>query len=60
MELKYTNPNGGIVLASKLNHPNYCFFGEKQKLHLEMNPIRYFFQEDAITVRKTRMFITFS
>jgi len=59
MELKCTNSNGVIVLASKLNYPKKKF--EKfEKLHSKMNPTSYFFQEDAQTTRKTRMSITFS
>jgi len=51
MELNCTNPNGGIFLASKLNHAKKKI--EKlKKLHSEMNPINYFFQEDALTARK--------
>jgi len=57
MELKCTNPNGGIVLASKFNHEKKI---EKlKKLHSEMNPTSYFFQKDALTAQKTRMSISF-
>jgi len=58
MELKFTNPNGGIVLASELK--DAIFFFKLQKLHLEINPTSYVFQEDALTAQKTRMPITFS
>jgi len=58
MELKCTKANGGIVLTSKFNHEKKI---EKlKKLHSEMNPMSYFFQEDTLTTQKTRMSITFS
>jgi len=56
MELKCTNSNGGIALASKLN--NEKKIEKLKKLHSEMNPTSYFFQEDAQTARKTRMSIS--
>jgi len=58
MELKFTHPNGRIVLASKLNHVKKI--AKLQKLHSEMNPTSYFFKVDVLTAQKTRMSITFS
>ena len=60
MELKCTNPNGDIILVSKLNHEKKKKTKKMQKSHSEMNPIGYFFHKDALIAQKTRMSITFS
>jgi len=46
MELKCTNPNGDIVLASK---PNYVelFFGKIVKIAYKNESYKLFFQKDA-------------
>jgi len=49
MEFKCTDPNGGIVLASELHHAKKTILKKGLKLHSEMNPTSYFFQEDAAT-----------
>ena len=59
MKLKYIHPNGEIVLEKKPNHA-LKKFENFEKLHSEMHPTSYFFQEDALTARNTRMSITFS
>ena len=52
MELKFTNPKGEIDLESKLNHEKKVL-RKLQKLHSEINPIGYYFQEDALIAQKT-------
>ena len=59
MELRCTEPNGEIVLAKRLNYVELFFF-ELLELHLEMNPTRCFFQEDALSAQKIRLSITFA
>jgi len=49
MELKCTNPNGKIVLASKLNHEFY--FWKIEKIAFINESYKLFFQEDALTVQ---------
>jgi len=57
MGLKHNNHNGEIVLARK---PNLIWhFFKVWKLHLEINPISYFFKK-MFWLSKTRLFIIFT
>jgi len=59
MELKYTYPNGEIVLAKITNPTELCFL-KNWKLSLNTNPIHYFFTWEVYTIAfKTRSSITF-
>jgi len=57
MELKCIDPNGEIVLGSKLNYVEFFLNCENciQKWSLQI-----IFQEDALIAQKTRLSITFS
>jgi len=46
MELKCTNSNGNIVLASKLNYEE-LFFGKIVKITFRNESYKLFFQKDA-------------
>jgi len=59
MKLKWTNPNGEIVLGRKLNHVELSF-KKKLKIALKNECYKLFFQEDAQIAPKTRLSITFS
>jgi len=59
MELKCTNPNVEIVLASKLN-PVELSFWKIVKIAFRNESYKLFFQEDALIARKIRLSITFS
>jgi len=52
MELESTNPNGEIVLESKLNHVEPFFSKKLQEMHLEINPTSYFFKKMLLLLEK--------
>jgi len=58
MGLKHNNPNGEIVLASNLNLVKQ-FFWKLWELHLEINPISYFFKK-MLGLPPKKLFITFT
>jgi len=58
MDLKYTDTNGEIILARKLNYVNLFF--KIVKIELKNESYKLFFEEDAMSTLKRRLSITFS